>query len=193
MKRHSTKSADHYTPGDIVEAARGVLGRIDLDPASSLAANDIVQAKQIYTREDNGLVQSWYGNVFLNPPGNCKDDSGQLTACAAEDKKICTCGLVKKFWRNLLHHYNSGDVKHAIWIGFSCSQLQTLQPGSPLRYPTCFPSYRLRYLTSDPDSILGGLKVGASPPQNSYITYLGDNVQAFRKHFSPFGEIVTAL
>ena len=57
-----------YTPSSVVEAARSVMGRIDLDPASNSEANEIVQATAIYTVDDDGLTQPWRGCVFLNPP-----------------------------------------------------------------------------------------------------------------------------
>lgn len=58
-----------YTPADIIEAARHVLGTITLDPASSAIANETVKAKTFYTAEDDGLIQDWDGeNIWLNPP-----------------------------------------------------------------------------------------------------------------------------
>ena len=57
-----------YTPKEYIEAARRVMGSIDLDPASSKIANEIVKAKKIYAIDDDGLSLPWFGNVWLNPP-----------------------------------------------------------------------------------------------------------------------------
>jgi len=61
-------SDEFYSPPWLVEAVRQVMGAIDLDPASSLAANETVRAAKIYTRETNGLENPWARRVFLNPP-----------------------------------------------------------------------------------------------------------------------------
>jgi ParB family chromosome partitioning protein len=57
-----------YTPADIIDAARAVMGSIDLDPASNDMANKVVRATKYYTAETNGLNKEWTGNVWLNPP-----------------------------------------------------------------------------------------------------------------------------
>lgn len=63
-----SKSNDWYTPVRYVEAARRVLGGIDLDPASCAEANQTVQAARYFTEADDGLAQEWKGRVWLNPP-----------------------------------------------------------------------------------------------------------------------------
>jgi hypothetical protein len=45
------------TPGPYIELARAVLGGIDLDPASSAAAQERVKATTIFTQQDDGLTQ----------------------------------------------------------------------------------------------------------------------------------------
>lgn len=63
----SSKSDEHYTPANIISAAREVMGAIDLDPMSCKAANKTVGAEKFYSKEDNGLGKPWVGRVWLNP------------------------------------------------------------------------------------------------------------------------------
>ena len=53
-----------FTPPNIIEAARRTIGRIDLDPASNEQAQQWIQATQYYTKEKDGLIQPWSGNVL---------------------------------------------------------------------------------------------------------------------------------
>ena len=59
-----------YTPPDIIERARRVLGEIDLDPASNATAQSWIRAREHYTADHvlSGLARPWYGRVWLNPP-----------------------------------------------------------------------------------------------------------------------------
>ena len=61
-------SNEHYTPGLYIEAARDVMGEIDLDPASCAKANKIIKAKKFFAETDDGLKHQWMGNIWLNPP-----------------------------------------------------------------------------------------------------------------------------
>jgi DNA N-6-adenine-methyltransferase Dam len=69
--------SEWYTPPELVERARTVLGDIDLDPASHPEAQKIVRAKRWYGVETDGLTQPWAGRVFLNPPYS-RDVMGQF-------------------------------------------------------------------------------------------------------------------
>lgn len=168
--RHLSKSGERFTPPYLVEAARRVLGGIDLDPASCAKANTVIKADQYFTRDDNALTQNWRGKVFLNPPGTCKigDDfpgcgrvllSGKL-------RKNCGCNYVKHFWNKLLDDVHNETVLACIWVGFSCSQLQSLQQQEvdcPLDFFTCFFKKRVAYLNEN-------LDVLTAPPHNSYVS-----------------------
>jgi DNA N-6-adenine-methyltransferase Dam/ParB-like nuclease family protein len=63
-----TGEYEWYTPAAILDAARSVLGAIDLDPASCIEAQQTVNATTYYTDETDGLAQHWTGRVWLNPP-----------------------------------------------------------------------------------------------------------------------------
>ncbi len=52
-------------------------GRIKLDPASSAAANAVVQADAYFDRTRNGLVRAWADGWFCNPPYS--SDGGAAT------------------------------------------------------------------------------------------------------------------
>lgn len=193
---HSSATPEHGTPSEYVEAAREVLGRIDLDPASSEVFNQTVKATSICTKEhgDDGLLYAWCGRVFCNPPSG---DNGRL---------------VKAFWAKLVDEYMNGLVACAIWVGFSIDQLQTLQRAAafgPMHFPICVPRQRIQFVKSleqpaqrdlfgnespDPTPV-----VGESPTKPNFICYLpgrgGDHINQevsklrFREVFSRFGEV----
>lgn len=179
--RHSCDSPEWYTPSAFVEAARDVMGAIDLDPASHEEANRTVQAARYFTAEDDGLTQPWNGRVFLNPPG----------------------GLVSEFWNKLQADWRSCEVEQFVWIGYSLEQLQTLQvssPGcTPLDFTMCVPSKRIAFVENDAKKAARITKLVAlgkkpntksSPSHSNYICYSGPEKHAFADVFGQFGQVV---
>jgi len=90
-----------YTPSEVIDAAKEVLGNIDLDPASDDAANEHVGADQIFTVEDNGLEQDWHGNVWLNPPYSYPQ--------------------VEQFCDKALAEYQAGNIDQCIVLVNNCT------------------------------------------------------------------------
>jgi len=179
--RHTCDSPEWYTPSPFVEAAREVMGGIDLDPASHVEANITVKAANYFTAEDDGLMQAWYGRVFLNPPG----------------------GLVAEFWGRLVDSRHAQLIDQAIWIGYSLEQLQTLQCSgarrTPLDFPLCVPKKRIAFVENEAKKAARIAKLIAagktpnqtsSPSHSNYIVYMGDRVNEFGRVFAQFGQVV---
>jgi phage N-6-adenine-methyltransferase len=58
---------DHWnTPAWVLELIYDFCGHLSLDPCSN--ATSLVCSDHRYTVRDNGLIQPWFGNVFVNPP-----------------------------------------------------------------------------------------------------------------------------
>jgi len=219
--RHSSASAEHFTPPTIIEAARTVLGEIDLDPASSKIANRVVKATRFYDVAENGFVRSWAGpfeasRVFLNPPGGRQEPDGRRVEKGETGLKATSAA--KAWWFKLVREWTEGRVLSAIFVGFSVEILQTTQVDVPLYerpretgqprftesllvpldFPMCFPSRRLAYWHEGDD---GELVEGKSPPHSSVLVYLppksmgafGVGVAKFRHEFGKFGTVVRPM
>lgn len=165
------KSNEWYTPAQYVEAAREVMGDIDLDPASCAMANQTVKATHYYTKEDNGLSKPWYGRVWLNPP-------------YALDRKAN--GLYKSsievFSTRLLHEYQICNVSEAILLVMATINSQWFN--AMWNYPICFADHIVKF---------SGKKTNPKTPlmhrQGTVFVYLGPNEQRFIDIFSQFGTI----
>lgn len=61
---------DFVSPSDVIGVTTAFFnGQIDLDPASSLSANSLIQAERIFTKDEKGLFQDWRAkNIYLYPP-----------------------------------------------------------------------------------------------------------------------------
>lgn len=120
----SDDSYEWYTPEEYIEAARKVMGRIDLDPASCEEANQVVRAKKYYTQEEDGLNQDWNGKVWLNPPYNMPD--------------------VQIFTSTASSLYQSREVDEAIILVNNATDAGWFHDLLE-KYPVCFTRGRVKY------------------------------------------------
>lgn len=153
-----------YTPPQYLEAARRVMGDIDLDPASSDKAQELVRATVYFTKDDNGLKRPWAGRVWMNPPYS-KD-------------------LIWPFCERLCEFYADGDVTEAIVLVNNATETAAFQRMAELASAMCFHAKRIKYLNRD-------LEVAETPVQGQAFIYFGPNVDAFRDEFFQFGFTVT--
>lgn len=194
VARHSSETAEHYTPAQFVSAARKAMGGwIDLDPASCELANRTVEATAIYTapividgKEEwpGGFVQEWRGRVFLNPPGGRCDERGRRVEKGGQSS-------AKAWWFKLAREFRDGRVTQAVFLGFSLELLQVTQTKPPdglppcAAFPLCVPARRIAYMTPKNRELFRG----ASPPHASFFAYLGPSAEAFRDAFRHFGVV----
>lgn len=117
----SSESDEWYTPASYTDAARRVMGDIDLDPASCASANEQIKARRIYTIHDDGLAQEWRGRVFMNPP---------FSRSAA-------------FVDRLLREYDAGNVSQAIILCAARAETRWFHP--LFDHTICFPDHRVKF------------------------------------------------
>jgi ParB family chromosome partitioning protein len=147
IPQHLSNSQDHPTPSFIVEAARQVLGAIDLDPASCAEANKVVRAGTYFAPPHDGMTFAWDGSVFLNPPG------GKAPKRWEEHYKSRSSAVV--WWRKLTDEYLEGRCHEAIFVGFNLDILQASQGNDDrwpdiLKFPLCVPRRRIAFSGKDP-------------------------------------------
>lgn len=156
----SSESVEWYTPPRYIEAARSVMGSIDLDPATCEAANQIVKAETYYTQADDGLTKAWAGRVWMNPPYG--------SACAA-------------FIKKLLDEYKAGRVVEAvILVNSNSNDTEWFRP--LWDHVLCFSYGRVNFWNETEQE--------NGPTHGSCFVYLGENDQKFNAKFSEFGAVV---
>lgn len=159
---HNSGENEWYTPPAFIEAARRVMGGIDLDPASSEIANQTVKAERIFTAETDGLSQEWpIGRIWMNPP--------------------YAQPLMGQFAERITQEAIRGS--EAIVLVNNATETAWFQRMSDAFTGVCFPKSRVRFL--DPYGNPSG-----APLQGQAIIYFGQNVDAFAVEFQSFGMVL---
>lgn len=150
---------EYYTPGRYIEAAREVMGGIDLDPASCAMAQETVKAGAYFSQEDDGLTKQWKGRVWMNPP--------------------YAAGLIDKFIDKLLDEHEARNVKEAIVLVDNRTDTGWFHKLVSGCARLCFTRGRINFYNEKTDS--------SSPANGSAIFYFGERPEAFETVFSRFG------
>lgn len=161
-------SDENYTPYYIIKAAREVLGKIDLDPASCKEAQDLVRATSWLGKATNSLQPKipWLGRIWLNPPYS----------------------MTLPFVAKAFAEYDKGNIRAGIILTNNGTDTEW---GQMLlsRCPVCFYGFngdhgsRISFWQKSPDEPRRGNR------HAQMISYLGPDVEKFAEVFSQFGVI----
>ena len=154
---YNSGNQEWYTPAEYIEAARAVMGSIDLDPASSEIANQTVKASAYYTAEANGLDKKWSGNVWLNPP-------------YASD-------LIGKFIDKLTTE--RGTYNQAVVLVNNATETEWFHKLINAASAVLFPKGRVKFYKPDGET--------GAPLQGQAVVYIGDAPERFLNEFRRFG------
>lgn len=166
---HSSRSDAWGTPADIVARVKGVLGRIDLDPASEAYFNETVGAERIITR--NSLCTPWLrkpGTIYLNPPGGKTGNESNT----------------KLFWNRLMYEVAQGRVSDAIFMAFSVEALavtqnRTLRPITD--HLCCVPKKRIQFVSKGVEK--------RAPSHSNVIVYVPGVLDRSERFISVFRDL----
>lgn len=155
-----------HTPPEYIDAAREVMGDIELDPATCETAQDKIQAKHILTKDDDALLQPWHGRVWLNPPYSMPK--------------------IERFVDKLIAEFEQRNVTEAIILVNNSSDTKWFHKLLE-RFPACFTKGRIRFWHPSHESF--------ATRQGQVFFYLGPDWkhEIFVDTFSQFGIVVRKL
>jgi len=163
-KPHVTQNSGNnewYTPGKFIQAAKKVMGRIDLDPASSETANALIGATKFYTQDNDGLTKKWHGCIWMNPP---------------YEKS-----LIPRFVNKLIEELP--NIEQAVVLVNNATETAWFQQLLNAANIVCFMRGRVKFLNED------GVPAN-TPLQGQAIMYFGKQEDTFVEAFSSLGQVL---
>ena len=154
-----TGEFERYTPAIYIEAARLVLGAIDLDPATSEQAQLLVRATKFFTEKTDGLKQEWHGRVWLNPPYHRE--------------------LAPLFIDKLIGEITARHVSAAIVLTNNSTDTEWFAQAEAACAAMCFTKGRIKFTEPNGKEVL--------PTQGQTFFYFGNDVPGFASVFCRFG------
>ena len=163
-KKDGYESDEWYTPERYIDAARAVMGGIDLDPASCELAQTVVKADVYIDKLQNGLSIRWIRErIWLNPP----------------------YGDASPWMNKLIAEYDDGHfLKQAIVLLNNNTETGYFQ-ALLARFPVCRLNQRIQFWRHD--------QSGETARQGQAIFYLGADVDRFVEVFGQFGPILRRI
>ena len=161
-----TGNVEWWTPRVYLDAAVAVMGAIDLDPASSEAAQRHVKATRYYTVKEDGRQKPWYGRVWCNPP--------------------YAMPLIRDFVARMVRARQADDIEEGILLVNAATDTGWFHMAAAACSAICLTRGRIRFLRGNGD----GADVAGSPTHGQAMFYFGDNVDRFVAVFGEFGLVV---
>ena len=162
-----------HTPDEYLDAARELMGGIDIDPATDEKAQLRIKAKVYYTKETNGLDKPWMGRLWLGTP-------------YAE-------GVLEQFMERAIEQYQIGNVTEGLILTHTNNThhayfQKTLRACSAL----CLVNDYIRWVKGHEFEEQSAQALGISwipeyTKHGNVVFYLGPKVEEFKRIFCKFG------
>lgn len=162
-----------YTPTAYVEAARDVMGGIDLDPFSSAWANRSIHAARYFDVDQSAFDHAWRRTkrhdpvrVWMNPP--------------------YSTGVINRAVDCLLSQWDAGDIEQAVVLTNNATDTRWFHMLRQACLGICFTDHRIAFVSPDGKRISGNTR-------GQTFFYFGSPERAvdFIARFSSFGWCVS--
>ena len=186
-------SKDFVSPIELAATTTAFFdGELDLDPASSVHANSVVQAKRYFTWEQNGLKQDWKcRNLYLFPPRDLLLKSEQPKPPELFTKNLQFKKSAQRVWLELCYRkWLKKEFRQAIVLITSTEVALLVTQKIGLDLPLCVLKDKPKLLVDDKslkplkNSRVLGFVYYFPPPED-----LEENIQRFNTFYSKLGRL----